>query len=227
MLNKQTKPSTIKIRVWDLPVRLFHWLLVLMLGISWITAEIGGNAMEYHMWSGYVILGLLLFRVLWGIVGSETARFSHFIYGPAAVLEYARALFKSTYKSATGHTPLGGWSVIALLLTLATQAISGLFSNDDIANEGPLYHLVHKATSNLFSLVHLYSFNILLGLVIIHLVAIVYYRLKHRDNLIKPMISGYKLVDTNTIEPKQSNLLLATIFALLTAGTVYLIVAKL
>lgn len=183
--------------------------------------------MEYHMWSGYVILGLLLFRVLWGIWGSETAKFSHFLHSPSSVLSYVRTLFKAEYKTATGHTPLGGWSVIALLTVLATQVISGLFANDDIANEGPLYHLVRKATSNFLSMVHQYSFNVLLGLVVLHIAAIIFYLLKHRDNLIIPMIIGYKVVDTSSDAPKQSNSLLAVLIALLATGTVYLVVTQL
>ena len=224
MTKTHIKSGTKIIRVWDLPVRLFHWLLALMFFISWITAEMGGNAMGYHMWSGYVILGLLLFRVLWGLWGSETARFSHFMHGPASVLSHARTLLKPEYKTAAGHTPLGGWSVIALLTILATQAISGLFANDDIANEGPLYHLVRKATSNVLSMVHQYSFNVLLGLVALHLAAIVFYRVKHSDNLIKPMLTGYKTVGENSNEPKQSNFHLAIVLVLVAIGTVYFVV---
>lgn len=222
-LNSGTK----NMRVWDLPVRLFHWLLVVMCGISWITAEMGGNAMEWHMWSGYVVLGLVLFRILWGIWGSETARFSHFIHGPITVLSYTRSLLKPNYKAAMGHNPLGGWSVISLLLILAIQAISGLFANDDIANEGPLYHLVRKATSNFLSQVHQYSFNILLGLVILHLAAIIFYHVKHRVNLLKPMLTGDKLVDINAAETKQTHLLVAIVLILVAAATVYWVVMKL
>lgn len=226
-MKTHVKANTIKMRVWDLPVRIFHWSLVLMLGISWITAEMGGNAMQYHMWSGYVVLGLILFRILWGLWGSETARFSHFIHGPASVLSYTRRLFKAGYKSATGHTPLGGWSVISLLLVLATQAISGLFANDDIANEGPLYHLVRKATSNILTLVHHYSFNVLLGLVVLHLAAIIFYRVKYRENLLKPMLTGNKTVEENSTAPMQSSFLLAIVMALVAMATVYFVVTKL
>jgi len=227
MLNTHVTSVGKKILVWDLPVRLFHWALALMFIISWITAEMGGNAMEYHILSGYVILGLVLFRVFWGLFGSETARFAHFLRGPAAVLSYARTLFKPEYKTSSGHNPLGGWSVISLLLVLATQAISGLFANDDIANEGPLYHLVRKTTSNFLSVVHQYTFNVLLGLVALHLAAIIFYRVLHRDNLVKPMITGYKVLDENIVEPKQFNLMLAIILGLLSVGCVYWVVNKL
>ena len=153
-MNTQTQSNTKLIRVWDWPIRLYHWLLVALFITSWISAEIGGNAMQYHLWSGYAVLGLVLFRVLWGVVGSETARFAHFMRGPSAVLAYTRSWFKPDYHAALGHNPLGGWSVIALLLAIVFQALTGLFSNDDIANEGPLYHLVNKGTSDLISQTH-------------------------------------------------------------------------
>lgn len=227
MLKTQIKPGTKKIRVWDLPVRIFHWTLVLMFCISWITAKLGGNAMEYHMWSGYVILWLVLFRVLWGLMGSETARFSQFLHGPVSVLSYVRTLFKAEHKQSIGHSPLGGWSVITLLLLLATQTISGLFANDDIANEGPLYHLVRKATSNLLSVVHQYSFNVLLGLVTLHVAAIIFYRVKYRDNLLVAMLTGDKLAAPSAIETRQSSITLAIVIASISAIVVYGVVNKL
>ena len=219
--------GTKKIRVWDWPVRLFHWLIVLLFIISWVSAKTGGNAMQYHFWSGYTILGLVLFRILWGWVGSETARFSDFIRGPGAVQAYVRAWFKSSYRGTRGHNPLGGWSVAALLLTLGFQTITGLFSNDDIANEGPLYHLVSKETSDLISAGHALSFNVLLVLVALHIAAIILYRVKHRENLLKPMLTGDKLVDENIPEPKQSSLGLALVLASAVAAGVYAVVTKL
>ena len=226
-MHAPTKVGTQKIRVWDWPIRLFHWAVVVLFTSSWISAEIGGNAMQYHLWSGYTILGLVLFRILWGWVGSETARFAHFLRGPGAVLAYARAWFKPGYRATTGHNPLGGWSVAALLLALTFQTITGLFSNDDIANEGPLYHWVSKDTSDLISTLHAGSFNVLLTLVALHIVAIVLYRVKHRENLLKPMLTGDKMVDENVPEPKQSSMRLALVLALAVAAGVYVLVAKL
>lgn len=226
-MSSPFRVGTKKIRVWDWPVRLFHWLVVLLFIVSWISAEIGGNAMQYHLWSGYTILGLVLFRILWGWVGSETARFTHFLRGPGAVLAYARAWLKSGYRATHGHNPLGGWSVAALLLTLAFQTITGLFANDDIAYEGPLYHLVSKGTSDLISTLHAGSFNVLLTLVVLHIVAIVLYRVKHRENLLKPMLTGDKVVDENVPEPKQSSMRLAMVLALAVAAGVYVVVTKL
>ena len=200
-MHTKTKPDTKKIRVWDWPVRVFHWSVVTLLIISWISAEIGGNAMQYHLWSGYAMLSLVLFRIVWGLVGSETARFSQFLRGPGVVLAYARTLFKPGYCARPGHNPLGGWSVAALLLTLIFQTTTGLFSNDDIANEGPLYHLVSKATSDLVSQLHAGSFNVLLTLVLLHIAAIIFYRVKHRENLLKPMLTGVKVMDESVPEP--------------------------
>lgn len=227
MSNAQTKPVTKLIRVWDIPTRIFHWTLASLFIISWISAEIGGNAMQYHMWSGYAVLGLVLFRVLWGLVGSDTARFTHFMRGPVTTLAYARSWFKPGYRVPLGHNPLGGWSVAALLLALTFQTLTGLFSNDDIASEGPLYHLISKATSDFLSVLHKGSFNVLLALVTIHIIVIALYFLKHRENLVKPMLTGNKLVDENTHQPRQSSVWLALILVLVVAGVVYGVVTKL
>ncbi|MEK6663745.1 MAG: cytochrome b/b6 domain-containing protein [Pseudomonadota bacterium] len=226
-MDTQTSLGTKIIRVWDWPIRIFHWSVAALFFISWISAEIGGNAMQYHLWSGYSVLGLVLFRVLWGWVGSETARFTHFIRGPGAVLAYARAWFKPDYRAALGHNPLGGWSVAALLFALAVQTLTGLFSNDDIANEGPLYHLVSKATSDSISRVHEGTFNVLLTLVALHIVAIVLYRVKHGENLVKPMLTGEKEVNENVPEPRQSSGWRALVLAMVVAGLVYGVVSML
>ena len=227
MSNTQTKLGTKLIRVWDSPIRIFHWSLVSLFIISWISAEVGGNAMQYHMWSGYAVLGLVLFRVLWGLVGSETVRFSHFMRGPGTTLTYARGLFKPGYRAPLGHNPLGGWSVAALLLALAFQTVTGLFSNDDIASEGPLYHLVSKSTSDLFSTLHTGAFNVLLALVALHIIVIFLYLVIHRENLVMPMLTGDKLVGENTRLPRQSSVWLALVLAFVVAVIVYGVVTKL
>ena len=129
------------IAVWDLPSRLFHGLLVILVAVSFTTGTIGGNAMQYHEWSGFAILVLLVFRITWGFVGSRTSRFSDFVKGPAAVWRYANALVRGHSECYLGHNPLGGWSVLAMLLALLVQAATGLFANDDIITAGPLYLL--------------------------------------------------------------------------------------
>ncbi len=198
-----------------------------MFAFSWISAELGGTAMQYHFWSGYTILTLVIFRILWGLLGSESARFAHFLRGPGAAWHYLRSFFSPVYAATLGHNPLGAWSVILMLLLLLTQAGSGLFSNDDIASEGPLYHLVSKDLSDSITNIHHLSFNLLLVLVGIHIVAILLYRLVHRENLLKPMLTGDKEVSADTPALRQVSPLRALLFLLIAAGAVWLIVNKL
>lgn len=226
-MKPQTAPGKKNIRIWDWPIRLFHWLLVILVVVSWSTAQIGGNAMQYHMWSGYAILSLVLFRIAWGFVGSETARFAHFLRRPRTVFSYLRSWFSPHYRAVLGHNPLGGWSVAALLLALVFQASTGLFANDDIATEGPLYPLVSKALSDALTQLHKLSFNVLLALIAVHIAAIILYRVKHRENLLTPMLTGDKTVDAGTPEFKQSSAWLALALVIAAAGVVYGIVMKL
>jgi len=227
-MKTQTELGGKKIRVWDLPTRVFHWSIVVLFIVSWVSAEIGGTAMQYHLWSGYAILSLVVFRVLWGVVGSETSRFAHFVRGPRTVMAYARAFFKAGYQStAQGHNALGGWSVLAMLFALALQTTTGLFANDDIATEGPLYHWVSKATSDLISEIHSSAFYVLLALVVIHIAAIVFYRAAHHENLLTPMLTGDKVVMSGTPALRQASVWLALVLALVAGGAVYWIVTKL
>jgi len=131
--------NTEAVRVWDLPVRLFHWLIVVLLAVSWWSAEQGGVMLKYHMWSGFTVLTLVLFRVAWGFVGSRYARFTDFVHGPRQVFGTLGALFDRRPLAIAGHNPLGGWMVVALLVCLLVQTMTGLFANDDLFNEGPLY----------------------------------------------------------------------------------------
>lgn len=179
------------VAVWDWPVRLFHWALVVLLAGSWASVEAGVEYMQWHMRCGYAVLALLLFRLLWGIWGSFSARFASFVRGPRAVLAYVRAWFSHRPRHYLGHNPLGGWMVIVLLLLVAVQAGSGLFANDDIFNEGPLYSLVGKDTSDLLTFIHKRNFNLLLLAVGLHVVAVLLY-LWRGENLLKAMFTGRK-----------------------------------
>ncbi len=179
------------IAVWDWPVRLFHWTLVVLLATSWATAEAGVEYMQWHMRCGYAVLTLLLFRLLWGLVGSDSARFMRFVRGPRAVWLYARGWFGARPQHYLGHNPLGGWMVVALLLLVATQAGTGLFANDDIYNEGPLVHLVSGDTSALLTAIHKINFNLLLAAVGLHVAAVLLY-LRRGENLLRPMLNGRK-----------------------------------
>ena len=177
--------------VWDWPVRLFHWVLVVLLTAAWVTAEAGIEYMHWHMRCGYAVLVLLVFRVLWGAVGSATARFGRFVRGPRAVWTYAKSWFSRHPQHYLGHNPLGGWMVLMLLLLVAVQAGTGLFANDDIFNEGPLAGLVSAAASGLLTAVHKFNFNLLLGAVGLHVAAVLLY-LSRGDNLLKAMFTGRK-----------------------------------
>lgn len=172
------------IPVWDAPIRLFHWLLVLLIVFSWWSAD--ARRMDWHRYSGYVVLGLLAFRILWGGVGSSTARFAGFVRSPAATLRYLRG-----EKAGVGHNPLGAWSVLAMLGLLALQVGLGLFAVDvDGFESGPLSDRVSFEAGRQAAEWHHLVFNALLAVVMLHVTAIVAYLVFRRDNLIWPMISG-------------------------------------
>jgi cytochrome b len=181
------------IRIWDLPTRLFHWILVVLVVFSVVTAEIGGNWLDWHMRSGYCILTLLLFRLLWGFAGSYHARFANFVRPPAAALAYLRGLRSGSAAARGGHNPLGALSVVALLIAFLLQASTGLFANDDsTSTEGPLAKLVSNHTSNLLTAVHEINQWVLYTLVALHVAAIAYYWFARRENLVTPMLTGDK-----------------------------------
>jgi cytochrome b len=175
-----------KVYIWDLPIRLFHWLLVGCVVGAFVTAKIGGNLMVWHGRLGLVILGLLAFRIVWGFVGSTYARFAVFVRGPAAIIAYLRGAWHGQ-----GHNPLGALSVLALLGILSAQAITGLFANDDIAFNGYLVPLVGNDLSGQIAGIHRLLENGLMLLVGLHIGAIVFYARVKKHNLVKPMLTGW------------------------------------
>ena len=183
--NKQAEDMNRSIAVWDLPTRIFHWSLVLLVTGSFVSGKIGGNAMLWHGTFGVAILGLLSFRLVWGVVGSTYARFTTFVRGPGAILAYLRGDWHGL-----GHNPLGALSVCALLGVLLFQACSGLVSNDDIAFNGPLYPLVSKGDADWATGCHRRAELVIIGLVVLHLAAIAYYARVRKQNLVRPMITG-------------------------------------
>ena len=177
--------------VWDVPTRLFHWLIVGLVAFSWWSAEY--DHLDWHLSAGLAVCGLLVFRILWGIVGTDTARFSTFVKGPRAVWSYLRARGGTRVPSSPGHNPLGGWSVIALLLTLCVQVATGLFAVDvDGIESGPLSYLVDFDQGRLAAAVHAAAFNLLLALVALHVAAIMFYLVVKRRNLTRTMITGFQ-----------------------------------
>lgn len=189
------------IRLWDLPIRLVHWSFVVLLAALWWSAEVAHDN-DLHKKFGYVMLALLVFRLLWGLVGSSTARFRQFVRGPRAVAGYLRNLRSADAQPIVGHNPLGGWSVMALLLLLILQVVVGLFAQDvDGIESGPLSYLVSYETADAARAVHQQIFNILLALVALHLAAVLFYRFVHRHDLVGPMVTGRKTFAGPVAEP--------------------------
>jgi cytochrome b len=191
---KQTSETGRSVRVWDAPTRLFHWILAVLILGQYLTAKFDLLDMEWHFRFGYAVLALVAFRLLWGFFGSQTSRFSAFVHGPAAVLAHVRLLIASGRQERIGHNPLGGWSVLALLLSLAVQAASGLFASDDLDNAGPLAAHVSEHTVRLLTRVHHWNEIVLLALIALHVAAVLLYLLLRHENLIAPMFSGRKRV---------------------------------
>lgn len=174
-------------RVWDVPTRLFHWLLVLLFGFSWWSAEV--REMEWHRTSGTILLGLIVFRLIWGFVGGSTARFGSFVRSPGAVLAYLRS--KSDAPKAAGHNPVGGYSVVLMLLLLLVQTGTGLFAVDvDGIESGQLSFLVSFDQGRTASDIHHLSFTLLQIVAGVHILAVLFYLFVRKRNLIHPMFSG-------------------------------------
>lgn len=188
------------IKLWDMPVRLFHWSLVVLIPALWWSAK--ADHLDMHKRLGLAVLALLLFRLLWGILGSSTARFTQFVRGPGAVLAYV--LGKTGQDKALGHNPLGGWSVMGLLGILLIEVILGLFAQDvDGLEPGPLTHFVSYDAADAARHWHHFLFNGILVLVAVHVAAILFYLLVKRDNLIGAMVTGRKRVPESMLEPAQ------------------------
>jgi cytochrome b len=216
--------SNSPVRVWDLPTRLFHWVLAASVVGSVVTAQVGGNAMVWHFRLGYLACGLLAFRLLWGLVGGRWSRFTSFLYSPAALLRYLRGQPQPGERFEVGHSPLGALSVFALLAVLVAQVGSGLFADDEIANVGPLNRYVSGATASLLTSWHKdWGAPLLLGLVLLHVAAIVFYRLARRNDLLRPMLDGDKQLPAGT--PATDDGMGMRLRALLLAGAIAGLVA--
>jgi cytochrome b len=178
-------------RVWDLPTRIFHWSLLVCVVALIITGNVGGNWMVWHFRCGYAVLTLLLFRIVWGIVGGRWSRFASFIYTPSSIMAYIQGRGKPEHS--VGHNPLGAGSVFALLGVLLLQVATGLVSDDDIANQGPLNKFVSGARASLATWYHKEVGNkILIALVVLHVAAIAFYTYKKKEKLLGPMVHGDK-----------------------------------
>jgi cytochrome b len=186
-----------EVRAWDLPTRLFHWTLLTLVGCAWVSHEnaaaLGDNSLLWHRWNGYAILVLLVFRLIWGVVGSSTSRFSNFIRSPLATLTYARQLLRGRPLHYLGHNPMGTWMIIALFSALLVQGGLGLFvldHNDIVA--GPLQGTISDELAKLFGRWHRFVFKVIVGLAIIHMLANALYGVFANEPLVQAMVTGKK-----------------------------------
>jgi len=194
-----------RVRVWDIPTRLTHWLIVVLVALCWWTAETG--RLEWHRWGGYSLLGLLIFRIYWGLVGSSTARFAGFVRGPRAIVSYLRG----GWAAVPGHNPLGALSVVALLLLLVAQITLGLFAVDiDGIESGPLSLYVSFEAGRVASHWHCDLFNVLLGLIALHLIAVAWYVFVRKQPLVAAMVHG----ERSYPEPRPASVQTASVLRL-------------
>lgn len=205
--------QTRSIPVWDLPTRLFHWLLLLLMIGAIVSIKIGGNAIEWHGRFGHMIFGLIVFRLVWGVVGGSTARFSHFVRGPSAICAYLRGQWRGI-----GHNPLGALSVLGLIGVVAFQAITGLFTTDDIAFNGPLAPLVDADMRGQITSWHRLGEWAIYALVGLHVAAVMFYTHVKKDNLVKPMITGRKTGAPADVEGLRPAGWLALVIAVVITG---------
>jgi cytochrome b len=230
-------------RVWDVPTRLFHWLLAISMVLSWFTATtdmvsfdlpaIGGSKpislppMQVHMYLGYWTGGLIIFRILWGVAGSRHARFTDFVRGPVTTVRYGLSVLGRDHHETAGHNPTGGWMVVVMLALIASQVATGLFANDDIVWAGPWSHTVSSSLEGQLTAWHHFNVNLLYIAVALHLVAIAYYALVLRKNLVGPMVTGRKAAGRVSEADAISGTpwLRFLIVALIAAGAAYAMVA--
>lgn len=174
-------------RIWDLPIRIFHWLLPVLIIFSWYSAE--NHRLDWHRYSGYGLMGLLFFRLFWGVWGTYSARFTSFVRGPATLHRYLKG--EPPEQTELSHNPIGGWSIVAMLLVLGLQIATGLFAVDvDGLESGPLAYLVSFDGGRLLADIHELSFNVLLGLIALHLAAVLWYDVIRKQRLLPAMVHG-------------------------------------
>ncbi len=196
----ETDRNSRTVRVWDWPVRLFHWATVALFPALYVTWRL--NWMEWHALTGDALLALVLFRVLWGFFGSDSARFSKFLTSPPVALRHLTQLSRSEPDLQAGHNPAGGWMVITMLALLLAETLTGLYLLNDIANEGPLTELIPARIANAITALHAILWNVLLALVVLHVLAILSYAAVLRHDLVRPMLTGRKQLPASVHEPR-------------------------
>jgi len=218
---QRTRELMLPMKVWDGPIRLFHWGIALLVITSFVTQYQGW--MQLHFLSGYAMLTALLFRVVWGFAGSDTARFGRFLKSPVAAVQYLGRIGRREPDTQVGHNAAGGWMVLVMLLLIAAQVGTGLFANDDGNTTGPLAQFVTKPLSDQLSKLHSINFNILAAAVALHVLAVLLYAFIKGQNLVRPMITGKKRLPAATRAPRMANPWLAAVTMTVAAGVTVLI----
>jgi cytochrome b len=222
---RATQALWLPMRVWDAPTRLFHWLLAALVVFSYVSIRL--NWLDLHMLSGEAILALLLFRLVWGVVGSQTARFGSLLGHPLAALRHLGALHRREPDTEVGHNAAGGWMVLLLLVAVLVQVVSGLLAYDaDAFIGGPLTHLVAESTGGTALTVHQISFTVLEILVALHVLAVLFYAVVKRHDLVRPMITGKKRLPAITRAPRMASPWLAAVIFAVAALLVWLLVTR-
>jgi cytochrome b len=193
-----------RVTVWDLPTRLFHWLVVALVAAAYATWRL--NWMDWHAWVGDALLALVLWRLLWGCFGSDTARFSRFLASPRAALRHLAHIGRREPDHEVGHNPAGGWMVLLLLALLLGQILTGIYVDNDVADEGPLTELTPAPIANLITALHKLLWDALLAAVALHLLAILVYAVVKRHNLLLPMVTGRKWLPESVARPRLAGL---------------------
>jgi cytochrome b len=209
------------VRVWDLPVRLFHWLIVALVTAAYATWRL--NWMVWHGWIGDLTLALVLFRLLWGFFGSETARFAHFLASPRIVFQHLKYAFLREPDRQMGHNPAGGWMVLLLLALLLAEALTGIYVANDIADVGPLTGIVPAAGANAIDASHAILWNALLAAIAAHVLAIIGYAAVKGQDLVLPLITGTKVLPEPVIAPRMASAARAAVLFAGSAAAAFII----
>lgn len=213
-----------KVLVWDIPTRLFHWLLVIAIVAQWATAELGDSFMDWHFYIGYFTLGLISFRLIWGFVGSRYARFSDFIKSPVTIWRFAQSLFKKSQGNYIGHNPLGGLIVPLILALVGLQAVTGLFASDDVLHSGPYMSAVSSEWQKTLDWLHHKTFDGITLVIVLHLLALVWHKFGLGHSLIAAMFHGKKQARPES-GITSSRLILAVVIGLIVAASVYTLIS--
>jgi cytochrome b len=217
------RPGERTVRVWDFPTRLFHWLTVVLVAGAYLTQRF--NWIDLHVRIGETLLALVLFRLLWGCFGSETARFRSFVASPAAAFRHLRDVLHREPDTQVGHNAAGGWMVLLLLALLLVETLTGIYVYNEVSDEGPLSAIVPAAFANAISWLHAFGWDLLLAAVVLHVCAIAVYAVAKGHNLIGPMLTGRKRLPASMPAPARAPLWLAALLLVCAAIVVALLAA--